>query len=175
MFKINFSFMFMCILSCTSIVGQNIQIQDFYLENAVRAYLDKPTGSINKSDLESLERFVAVGRNITSLKGLEHAKNLIYLRLDNNHIQDIEPLRSLTKLEVLNINGNEIADLEPIRNLVNLKTLSFDRNKISSLVSLNKLEKIKSVTGHFNDISDLSVIKNWKELSYFNMLRCLQN
>ena len=81
---------FFVTLSWISIFGQNIEIPDFYLDNAIRTYLDKPTGAITESDLSSLTRFVAVGRNITSIEGLEYAKNLTYLRLDNNNIQNSE-------------------------------------------------------------------------------------
>ena len=121
--------------------------------------MDKRTGEFSKSDLESLTRFVAVGKGIISLKGLDSATNLTLLRLDNNS-NDLKPIADLIKLEGPNVNGNIVDDLKPISNLINLTTLSFDRNEIFHISSLNKLKRIESITGHFNAISDISVIKN---------------
>jgi len=78
--------------------NQIVNFPDFYLEQAIRNYIDKPTGDFNISDLESLTRLSLVNRRITNLTGLEYAKNLTVLRLDNNQINDLTPLINLKKL-----------------------------------------------------------------------------
>ena len=124
--------------------NQIVVFPDFYLEQAIRSYLDKPTNNFNVSDLECLTRLSLVNRGITDLTGLEYAKNLTQLRLDNNRINDLTPLSNLKKLTNLSLNGNKIIDVKPIQNLKKLESLSIDRNQITDISSLKNLKKLKN-------------------------------
>ena len=78
---------------------QLVNIPDFYLEYAIRNYLDKPTGPITIETMESLTRLVAVNKKITDLSGLEYAINLQSLYLSNNQLVDNSPISKLTNLK----------------------------------------------------------------------------
>ena len=64
------------------------------------------------------EALAAIGR----MSGLE------ILSLPNCGITEVEPFRSLIKLQELNLNQNLIADLSPVESLPSLKSFSAERN-----------------------------------------------
>jgi len=78
---------------------------DVNLEAAVRDALDKPTGQVQTSDLETLQTLIASDKAITDITGLEQCRNLERLILSRNIIEDISPLASLTNLTELRLEG----------------------------------------------------------------------
>ena len=69
-----------------------------FSENAKYSILGVPTSLAGTKDFK-----FAVTRGMKSIKGLEYAKNLKKLKLNENEISDITPLKDLTKLEYLEI------------------------------------------------------------------------
>ncbi|MFC1860998.1 hypothetical protein ACFLYL_01785 [Chloroflexota bacterium] len=59
------------VLSPTQKTTGIVTFPDPYLEAAIRQAIKKPEGNIYKSDLEALTVFLAVGRNISKISGLE--------------------------------------------------------------------------------------------------------
>ena len=80
---------------------------EFPDENLEAAIIDalskKRNEEVTKVELATLTIFVANGRGITNLSGLEYCSNLIELYLQENQICDISLLASLTKLTTLSI------------------------------------------------------------------------
>ena len=67
-----------------------------FSESAKYSILGKPTSLKGTKDFK-----FAVTRGMKSIKGLEYAKNLKKLKLNENEISDISPLKNLTKLDLI--------------------------------------------------------------------------
>ena len=62
-----------------------------------------------------------VSRGIKSIKGLEYAVNLEQIKLNENEIADISPLRNLKKLKYIELQRNRIVDVSPLAGLTELR------------------------------------------------------
>src|SRR5262249_8373071 len=69
-------------------LAQDIAIPDPGLNAAIREALQKPTGPLTAADLLNLTELVASSRNIASVEGLEEARNLTTLQLQDNLLTD---------------------------------------------------------------------------------------
>ncbi|WP_204121862.1 MULTISPECIES: MucBP domain-containing protein [Levilactobacillus] len=84
-----------------------------------------------------------------SLEGLQYATNLTSIVFNGlaqaqdslspiySGINDISPLRNLTKLQTVWLECNSISDVTPLANLKNVTSLQLEFNKISDFSSLN--------------------------------------
>lgn len=129
-----------------------VNIPDKNLKKAINMAL----GSGRKADQDvtvtEMEKLTKLGDEytplyyITDITGLEHAKNLKLLNLDENAISNIEPLKNLTKLEFLHLAGANISDISALSELVNLKDLNlagnFNTEDITAINSLSPLENL---------------------------------
>src|ERR1051326_4301660 len=66
--------------------AQEVSIPDSGLNAVIREARQKPNGPLTEPDLLSLTNLSAGGRSISSLEGLESARNLRNLDLDNNSL-----------------------------------------------------------------------------------------
>ena len=126
----------------------------------------------------------AVSRGIKSIKGLEYAVNLEKLKLNENEISDISPLKNLKKLEYIELQRNRIVDIRPLKELTELKYLKLYNNLIEDVTPLAGLTKLKGLDLHYNvtvtgdelhktaskGITDVSsVLDNMKELEFLDL------
>ena len=86
------------------------------------------------------------------------------LKLIDNEITDLSPLKELTNLSELCVYGSEITDLSPLKGLTNLKNLDLRWNQISDLSPLKGLTKLKELHLDRNKISDVSPLKGLTNL-----------
>ena len=149
-----------------------------FSESAKYSILGKPTSLKGTKDFK-----FAVTRGMKSIKGLEYAKNLKKLKLNENEISDISPLKNLTKLEYLEIQRNRIVDVNPLKNLTNLKFLKLYNNLIEDIVPLSNLTNLTGLDLHYNvtvggdeshkiiskGITDISALKNLKKLEFLDI------
>ena len=149
-----------------------------FSENAKYSILGKPTSLKGTKDFK-----FAVTRGMKSIKGLEYAKNLKKLKLNENEISDISPLKNLTKLEYLEIQRNRIVDVNPLKNLTNLKFLKLYNNLIEDIAPLSNLTNLTGLDLHYNvtvggdeshkiiskGITDISALKNLKKLDFLDI------
>ena len=149
-----------------------------FSENAKYSILGKPTSLKGTKDFK-----FAVTRGMKSIKGLEYAKNLKKLKLNENEISDISPLKNLTKLEYLEIQRNRIVDVNPLKNLTNLKFLKLYNNLIEDVTPLSNLTNLTGLDLHYNvtvggdeshkiiskGITDISALKNLKKLEFLDI------
>lgn len=96
---------------------------------------------------------------IVSLQGLEHAKNLKYIELSNNKIQDLSPLSNLTKLEYANLSRNKITDITCIKDLDKLTIIQLEDNYIDFSNGSNNLKILENLFGK-DEIYNNSTIMN---------------
>lgn len=95
---------------------------------------------LTKAHLEALYSFQSNGLKITNLEGIQYAKNLQSLTINNNGISDLSRLAGLTNLSTLNLNkGGTINSLESISTLAYLQYLNVQGHRISSLSPLANL------------------------------------
>jgi len=146
-----------------------VHIPDPNLEAAIRETIDKPTGSIYRSDVEAITFLSAGHSNITILVGLEYCTNLRELGLCCNQISDMSPLSNLTKLEMLSIEENQISDVSSLENLVNLTNLWIEDNQITDISSLANLTNLEYLGLGHNHISDISVLASLVNLGLLSL------
>ncbi|WP_024833258.1 Ig-like domain-containing protein [Ruminiclostridium josui] len=150
-----------------------VYFADQNLEKVVRSAISKPTGDIFKSDMLNITYLDAKYLDITSLEGIQYAKNLSMLYLTDNQIEDISQLRELTNLEYLFLNYNKISNLAPLEKLSKLYILSLSSNQITDLSPLKDLTKLKNLDVDRNPIKDISCIKDFKaKLSSLGLYSC---
>lgn len=149
-----------------------------FSESAKYSILGKPASLKGTKDFK-----FAVTRGMKSIKGLEYAKNLKKLKLNENEISDISPLKNLTKLEYLEIQRNRIVDVNPLKNLTNLKFLKLYNNLIEDIAPLSNLTNLTGLDLHYNvtvdgdeshkiiskGITDISALKNLKKLEFLDI------
>lgn len=154
------------------------------LEQAVRAELGMPEGSIKESDLARVERLAVVGCNVLSreqsfryviysyvdevpqegepygtisdLSLLSKMPNLKELYLCGQQIEDLTPLKEIP-LTRLYLCDNQITDLSPLADITTLQTLYIGNNPakdLSPLASLSNLEELLLDSGEWDDPVD---------------------
>ena len=121
-------------------------IPDPALREAVRETLELPAEvPLTKNHMRDLDIFIAEGRGISDLTGLEFAINLREAILGDNSIADLRPLANLIHLEELVLPENRISDISPLAGLPNLLHLIISLNPISDLSPLAGLPKFRKL------------------------------
>jgi hypothetical protein len=142
-------------------------IPDPNLERLVRLEIQKSTGTITEADmLRLVEINYGNEKGITSLEGLQYAKNLEVAAINHNQISDLTPLAGLTKLNWLVLTMNRITSVEPLRGLVNLDKLYIDHNQIADVGPLAALVKLTSLDLGVNLITDVTPLAGMVNLDW---------
>ncbi|MDU1833151.1 MAG: albumin-binding GA domain-containing protein, partial [Finegoldia magna] len=84
----------------------------------------------------------SVTRGMKSLKGIEYATNLEKLKVNENEISDLTPLKDLKNLKYLELQRNRIVDLSPLSNLKKLEFLKLYNNIIENVEPLKDLTNL---------------------------------
>ena len=113
-----------------------INFPDPVLRAAVGSKIGVNSGTITYRDLAKLQSLTSKGSGISDLTGLEFAKNLSGLYIDNNEITSLEPLANLTTLRQLTISSNPISDISTLSTLPTLHWLELNFTDVSSLEPL---------------------------------------
>ena len=146
-------------------IAQGVDIPDPNLRARVEAFLGKNDGdAITIADMQTLTLFSAVNADISDLRGLEHATNLLWLDLSDNAISDISPLLALPQLGGVYLDNNPLS-MESVdahipvllgRGVDVSYTLPSDVNS-DGIVNIQDLV---SVTQHFGGAGDLTADVN---------------
>ena len=152
--------------------AQVVDIPDPGLRGAIAQALNKAPGdTITRADMETLVELQAWGRDITDLRGIEFAINLIGLEIWFNNISDISPLASLTNLIWLDLDSNNISDISPLASLTNLTGLWLSFNNISDISPLASLTNLTRLSLYSNAISDISPLSSLTNLTWLSLAR----
>jgi hypothetical protein len=153
--------------------------EDPNLEISVRITLNKQVEELFEGTLLELDslHFTSTPQRITSLKGLEYCKNLYSLEMGLQHISDISPLASLTKLKRLELDQNrKISDITPLAGLTELEWLNLSDNMITDISPLLNLTKLKYLNLRYNqNIINISSLRNMIELEELKMAKASLN
>ena len=116
----------------TSALAQQLSVPDAGLSAAIRDALRKPNGPLTEQDLLSLTNLDASSRNISSLDGLEAARNLVSLNLLRNQLTSVIVPASMTNLNSLFIQKNILTNLVLSPALFHLAQLDVSENGLTS-------------------------------------------
>ena len=122
---------------------------------------------LTKENIKQLTHFEAQRKGIRSIQGLDFAQNLEDLNFGFNLIEDITPLRNLTKLRGLVLFGNQVSDISPLANLTRLAHFNGAGNPISDLRPLSQLVQLEDLDlwgCQISDVTPLAGLKNLKTL-----------
>ena len=85
-------------------LNEIMTIKDKSLKDSIKRELKLSSDNITIGDMYKLTKLSVVGSWISSLEGLQYAKNLEELDISYNEIKDLSPFKNLKKLT--NLNGN---------------------------------------------------------------------
>ena len=145
---------------------ETILIPDPNLAAAIR---QKIGDSITRKTLLNLTGLDAPNSGITDLTGLEHARNLEWLYIQDNNISDISPLAGLTQLTELWLSDNSISDISPLAGLTQLTYLALSSNTISDVSPLAGLTQLTRLFLPGNTISDVSPLAGLTQLTWLGL------
>lgn len=140
----------------TSTAAQTVSIPDPGLDAAVRETLQKPAGPLTQQDLLNLTFLNAHDRNISSLAGLEAARNLNTLILFSNRLTNFS-LPTLTKLASLNLGRNSLTNVSLPAGLENLFSLIIVDNPLGQLTLPAGLTRLEELVLHNNQFTSFSL------------------
>ena len=146
-----------------------VNIIDENFETVLREHLNKPTGDIINTELETLTKIYARNRNIENIYGIEFCLNLDTLDIGENSISDLFPLSNLKQLSILNVDNNKITDIEPLRGLGRLTNLYLNNNNLSSINAISNLTKLTHLFLNNTNIQDVSTLSNLLNLQYLTL------
>lgn len=143
-----------------------INFVDNNFEEVIREHLNKPTGAILNTDLESITNINGRNRNIQNIYGIEFCINLDTLDVGFNGITDLIPLFYLRTINILKLDNNNIDDLAPLRFFDELTVLFISNNKIEGLSYISNFTKLTILFLNNNVIQDISSLSNLLNLKY---------
>ena len=142
----------------------------FIPDTALRTYIEKelnknPGETITQADMNTLTTlWDGNSLGIKNLRGLETAKNLTKLKIQNNAISDLTPLTDLTRLNFLWISLNQVSDITPLANLTELRSLFISFNQVTDITPLQNLTRLLVLGVSNNQVSDITPLANLTEL-----------
>lgn len=161
----------------TSTVTIEEEEEIVYFEDEVLAALIKrelglkSNDHITVPDLTSLSYLDLYGvpKAISSLKGLEEAKNLYSLNIGYNNISDLTPLSNLQSLEYIYLLGNQVTDISSLTNLPSLRILDLSDNNIIDVRVFSNFPSLRNLYLDDNQINDISGLLNMPSLERLSL------
>jgi len=170
--RIIFYFVFVVFVSA-GLFAELVTFDDDNFKDAVVEELGELPGyNPTVEDLNGMTgQFDAYGLEIESILGAEHLTGLHVLRLDDNDIEDIEPIADLTNLFYLDLGENDIVDISDVANLVDISWLYLDNNAIYDIEVLDGLIELDRLYLFNNLITDIYPLVENEGLDYGDVLR----
>ena len=119
-----------------------IEFSNAEFEIKLREHLKKPEGVITKTELLQLDRFDLARSLISDVKPVGQLRGLHLLILDNNYVENLEPIGNLTKLDVLYLGFNRIDDVSPLARVPQLRRLDLGDNRVADLEPIGRISTI---------------------------------
>ncbi|WEV65830.1 leucine-rich repeat domain-containing protein [Bifidobacterium sp. ESL0764] len=127
---------------------------------------DKISDLSNLSGLSQLTTLHLTDNAISNLSSLVPSPGSLpqieELYLDDNQIQDLRPLASLTTMKTLKLKRNNISDITPLTTMTDIWALYLDNNQISNISSITHAhyQWIDQLGLSSNKISDISALRD---------------
>lgn len=136
-----------------------VNFADENFESVIRQLINKPEGTILKSDVEAITEINAFNCGINDISGIENMINLEVLEISDNHITDISDIAELRKLKELYLSDNGLSNIDAVKALTNLRILSIEGNEIKDVSALERLSNLTTLYLKNNPISEYSPLK----------------
>ncbi len=140
---------------------------DKQLEKAVRrqVFAKRETEEpITAEDVRNISVIHGNKMGIKSLEGVQHCVSVAEIRLAENEIEDVTPLKGLKRLQSLSMENNDIRDIAAIGTLEALQYLNLEHNRVKDLEPIKGLVKLNSLYLADNRIANISHLKDMKKL-----------
>jgi len=151
-----------------SLRAQEVSIPDPNLNAVIRAALQRPNGPLTQSDMLGLTNLGAVFQNITNLQGLEAAKNLVSLDLQDNRITSVNILTNLTRLVLLDLGENRFPEFTLPPGLTNLTKLRLEFGVLTNLNLPAGLARLTNLSVGFNQLTSLTLPADMTNLNFLS-------
>ena len=145
-------------------------VPDIKLKRIINEYFSRAANTpITKSYLENINSYIytddsSIGNYISSLEGLQYAKNMKELLIENNLLIDISNINKLDKLNTLFLNNNYIKKIPNLSKMINLNSLLLSCNKIQDVTPIITSKNLRVIKLNENRICDLSPLSSLKKL-----------
>ncbi|MCH5255546.1 MAG: protein kinase [Lachnospiraceae bacterium] len=148
--------------------SRRVKLKDPMIEQAVRVMLDKPSGKITVSDLESVtELYISDTRIAKTMEECyEYFNDWDGEYGDISDLSDLEKMPNLSKVCII---ANRIEDLSALQNLTELQDAEFSRNSIKDISGLANKSKLDHVGLGDNEIISIEALATCRELRSVNL------
>ena len=119
--------------------------------------------------LPSLKHLTLSDCGLSTIVGLENARNLETLILSNNTVRNLAPLSALQNLKILDLNHNAVTSVSDLSILANLETLDISYNSIVSIDPLESCANLLNLNAAHNRINQISAVSNLTQLKVLNL------
>ena len=158
-------------------LNEVISIQDSALQNAIKSTLGL-SGDITLGNMYKLTNLTSESQGVSSLEGLQYAKNLETLNITGNSITDFSPLKALSEFTTLNADPQfvEMGELKGSVVEVENKVIGLDGLKVkpnsvgfSNTLNQNTREVDMDAFGNHPDMLTIDLTKEEKGLYWLGI------
>lgn len=122
-------------------------------------------------ELPSLQYLSVEGNRLEDLNALTiwNFKNLIYLNVIDNCLQNLAGIENLKDLKILQAGFNQLTSIKELRKLKKLEELDLTGNKLTSISALKNTKKLKILSLAGNQLTSVKAIKNAVQLEELSL------
>jgi hypothetical protein len=150
----------------TSAQAIDVAVSDPNLNAAIHEALQKPSGPLSVADLLSLTNLEACCRNISSLEGLQAARNLMTLDLSKNSLTNLTLPAGLSNLTSLFLQENSLTNFTLPPELSHLARIDLAGNSLTSLTLPLGLTNLSTLDLAANQIGELTLPPDLAKLTF---------
>lgn len=158
-----------CLASCTNLVSLDIRgnsVKDLALLLAalphLQVYMDNPApylplpSATNSGFTFPITELRLNNDHLYEIEVVTNYTSLQYLSATDNHITDLTPLSVLPALSEVQMDNNLVYDLSPVALSTSIETVDLSDNRISDLSALATMMQLKTLDVQRNMIQDLA-------------------
>ena len=135
------------------------------VREAVARALEKSPSELTSADYETVTNLTLYRSPIEDLARLKKLKNLEKLILSEcKKIDDLEPLKALTKLWMLHLDGTQVVDIEPLKVLTNLQRLQLDNTPVADIEPLKALNGLNWLSLTNTQVANIEALRELTNL-----------
>lgn len=106
---------------------------------------------------------------LPSLKGMSALPRLLYLCLDNNHLQSLSGIQQFTGLNTLVAKNNQLTSLAGIHFLPLLRALEVNGNELTSLEGIDQCRNLETLVVAHNQLTSLDGLEELSLLGFLDI------
>ena len=139
-------------------------------ENLTRLFLsNNPNLNLNTLKASKLEELTADNSNVESLNFLKSNPNLTTLSLNGNRLTSLAGVEAAKNLVTLSARQNKITSLEIPAAQSSLKNLNLAENELKNLEGINQFRSLDNLAVNKNKITTLALQEPNKTVTYINV------